>query len=123
VVHFEIPIDDSERAVQFYERAFGWRLDQFGPVEYWTTTAGEGECIGGALTMRNDEVPALMFYIQVDDIDAALAQIEAAGGARLTDRMPIPGVGWSAHFRDSEGNRVGLFQADPSDPTPEGAAG
>jgi hypothetical protein len=120
VVHFEIPIDDSERAVAFYGRAFGWQLDRWGPVEYWTTTAGEGDGIGGALTRRSDDIPSLMFYIDVDDIDAALAAVDAAGGTRLTERMPIPTVGWSAFFTDTEGNKVGLFQSDPDVPMPEG---
>jgi predicted enzyme related to lactoylglutathione lyase len=119
VVHFEIPIDDPARATDFYAKAFGWALDQWGPVEYWTTAAGEGEGIGGALTRRSDDVPSLVFYIEVDDIDAALAAVESAGGSRVTERMPIPTVGWSAFFRDSEGNRVGLFQPDPSVPMPE----
>jgi predicted enzyme related to lactoylglutathione lyase len=61
-----------------------------------------------------------MFYIAVDDIDAALAAIEAAGGTRLTERMPIPTVGWSAFFEDTERNKVGLFQADPDVPMPGG---
>jgi uncharacterized protein len=61
-----------------------------------------------------------MFYIEVDDIDRALAAIDAAGGKRITERMPIPTVGWSAFFQDTEGNRVGTFQADPSVPMPEG---
>lgn len=120
VVHFEIPIDDPERGTRFYRDVFGWRLDQWGPVEYWTTTGGEGEGIGGALTMRSADNPALMFYISVDDIDTALAAVEAARGSRLSERMPIPGVGWSAFFQDTEGNRVGLFQEDPNAPMPEG---
>lgn len=120
VIHFEIPIDDNERAVAFYSRAFGWRLERWGPVEYWTTDAGDGEGIGGALTKRSDDAPSLMFYIDVEDIDAALDAVEAAGGARLTGRMPIPTVGWSAFFADTEGNRVGLFQADPNATMPEG---
>ena len=120
VVHFEIPIDDNERGVAFYSKAFGWDLAQFEPVEYWTTAAGEGDGIGGALTKRTDDSPALMFYIEVDDIDRALAAIEAAGGTRITERMPIPTVGWSAFFQDTEGNRVGIFQPDPSVPMPEG---
>lgn len=114
VVHFEIPIDDGRRAVAFYGQAFGWSLERWGPMDYWTTAAGEGEGIGGALTMRSDESPSLMFYVEVDDIDAALAAIEAAGGTRLSERMPIPTVGWSAFFLDTEGNRVGLFQTDPN---------
>lgn len=120
VVHFEIPIDDGDRAVAFYGKAFGWGLDRFGPMEYWTTTAGEGEGIGGALTKRSEDISSLMFYIDVDDVDAALAAVEAAGGTRLTDRMPIPTVGWSAFFQDTEGNKVGLFQADTDVPMPEG---
>ena len=114
VVHFEIPIDDTDRGVTFYESAFGWALEQWGPMEYWTTTAGEGEGIGGALTKRSEDSPVLTFYIEVDDIDDALAAIEAAGGTRLTERMPIPTVGWSALFLDTEGNRIGIFQPDPS---------
>jgi predicted enzyme related to lactoylglutathione lyase len=123
VVHFEIPIDDNERGVGFYEQAFGWKLQQFGPVEYWTTEAGEGDGIGGALTKRNSDSPAIMFYIEVDDIDAALGRVEAAGGKRLTGRMPIPTVGYSAFFQDTEGNRIGIFQSDPSVPMPEGGLG
>lgn len=120
VIHFEIPIDDNDRAVAFYSKAFGWDLVQWGPIEYWTTSAGEGDGIGGALTKRSDDIPALMFYIAVDDIDAALASVEVAGGTRLTERMPIPTVGWSAFFEDTEGNKVGVFQADPTVPMPEG---
>ena len=122
VVHFEIPIDDDARAVAFYTKAFSWNLERWGPVEYWTTTAGEGEGIGGALTKRSDDVASLMFYIDVDDITVALNAVEAAGGRRLSDRMPIPTVGWSAFFEDSEGNKVGLFQSDPNVPMPQGDA-
>lgn len=114
VVHFEIPIDEGERAVAFYRRAFGWRLNRQGPLEYWTTAGGEGDGIDGALTKRDPESPGLTFYIAVEDIDESLAAIETSGGRRLTDRMPIPTVGWTAFFIDTEGNRLGLFQDDPS---------
>ena len=67
-------------------------------------TATEGDGINGALTKRSDDSSALMFYIDVDDIDEALAAVEAVGGKRLTERMPIPTVGWSAFFEDSERN-------------------
>ena len=48
VIHFEIPIDDNERAVAFYTKAFGWGLEQWGPIEYWTMSATEGDGIAGA---------------------------------------------------------------------------
>ena len=82
--------------------------------------AGDGEGIGGALTKRSEDVPALVFYIAVEDVVAALASVEGAGGRRLTARMPIPTVGWSAFFEDTEAHKVGLFQSDPSVPMLEG---
>lgn len=118
VVHFEIPVDDCDRGVAFYRSAFGWTLERWGPMEYWTTSAGEGEGIGGALTKRSEDAPGLTFYIEVKDIDDALVAIESAGGTRLTERMPIPTVGWSASFIDTEGNRIGIFEADPNAPMP-----
>lgn len=122
VIHFEIPIDDDERAVAFYAQVFGWGLERWGPVEYWTMAPIDGDGIAGALTRRNDESPSLMFYIDVDDIEAALAAVDAAGGRRLTERMPIPGVGWTAFFEDTEGNKVGVFQTDPDAPMPDAGA-
>ena len=109
--------------IGFYGAAFGWSLERWGPMEYWTTTAGEGDGIGGALTKRDESSPALIFYIEVDDIDEALAAIETAGGTALTGRMPIPTVGWSALFVDTEGNRIGVFQSDPDVPMPDVAPG
>jgi predicted enzyme related to lactoylglutathione lyase len=119
VIHFEIPIDQGDRAVAFYQKALGWKLEQWGPIEYWSVEGGSGDGINGGLTRREDASQSLMFYISVDDIDDALSAIESAGGTKLSERMPIPGVGWSAFFEDTEGNRVGLFQTDESVPMPE----
>lgn len=45
VVLFEIPIDSGDRAVAVYAKVFGWNLECWGPMEYGTTTAGEGKGI------------------------------------------------------------------------------
>ena len=50
--------------------------------------------------------------IGVDDLDAYVAKVTAAGGAIVTPRTPVPGVGWFVNFRDPEGNVVGIFQDD-----------
>lgn len=114
VVHFDIPIDDGDRAITFYNDVFDWGLAQWGDMDYWTTADRAGDGIGGALTRRSPEAPGTVVYIDVEDIDATLAAVRDAGGVPLTGRMPIPTVGWMALFTDTEGNRVGLFQADPS---------
>jgi predicted enzyme related to lactoylglutathione lyase len=118
VVHFEVPIDDPARAGTFYRDVFGWQVEKWGDVDYWTVTAGEagGPGADGALKPRAEGPEGVTVYVSVDDIDASMQKIKEAGGTLLTGKMPIPTMGWSAQFRDSEGNLIGMFQHDPSVP-------
>ena len=114
VLHFEIPVDDPERAGAFYSAVFSWNVDRWGPLEYWNLSTGEPPGVGaeGALSRRTEEVPGVVVYVGVDDIDDALDRVKRAGCTPLTEKMPIPTVGWSAHVRDTE-DLIGLFQPDP----------
>jgi len=125
VVHFDIPIDDSGRASAFYHDVFGWTVEKWGPVDYWTMTTGEqgGPGAEGALTPRAQAPEGVVVYVDVADIDEAMARVRQAGGSVAKDKQPIPGTGWSAHVRDSEGNLIGLFQSDETVPMPEGGLG
>jgi predicted enzyme related to lactoylglutathione lyase len=58
-------------------------------------------------------------YVGVENFDHALRSIQDAGGTVVTDKLPIPTMGWAARFRDTEGNLIGLFQTDPTVPLPE----
>ena len=118
VVHFEIPIDDPDRAGAFYGRVFDWTVSRWGDVPYWPMTTGEAPGVGaeGALTPRSDAPEGVLVYVQVDDVDAALQRIRDAGGSVVAERTPIPGMGWFGTFRDPEGNLLGLIQDDPSVP-------
>jgi len=123
VVHFEIPADDLDRARTFYGKVFGWRIDTMpmpGGGEYTglTTTAvdektmtpTEPGAINGGMMQRDAATPAPVITIDVEDIDAALAEIEAAGGSTVTPRTAIPGMGAFGYFKDSEGNVMGLWE-------------
>lgn len=120
VVHFEIPVDDPERAGAFYRDVFGWTVAKWGPVDYWTMSTGEppGPGAEGALTPRQDSPEGVMVYVGVDDIDAAVSAVARAGGSVVGEKMPIPTVGWQCRVRDPEGNLIGLFQADDTVPAP-----
>jgi len=52
--------------------------------------------------------------MDVVDLDATSGVIEAAGGLCVVPKMPIPGVGWLAYFKDTEGHILGAMQVDPS---------
>lgn len=114
VVHFEIPADDPGRAVAFYRKAFGWKIEKFGPMDYWLAVTGEkGEPgIDGAITTR-EQIKSTTNTISVSSVEESSKRIEDAGGKVLTPKMPIQGVGWFAYCIDTEGNGFGILKEDP----------
>ena len=114
VVHFEIPADDGDRAVAFYRNVLGWEMTRFGEERYWLVRAGADDEPGanGALVDRDALHAAPVVIAGVTDIDDALQRAADNGGQVVQGRMPVPGVGWSAYVRDTEGNTVGFFQTD-----------
>ena len=114
VVHFEIPVDDPERASAFYREALGWEISGFGEEQYWLVRAGAEDEQGadGALIGRGEIHRSPVLIVGVASLDDALGKVEQAGGEVLQGKLQIPGVGWSAYFRDPEGNTVGLFEPD-----------
>jgi predicted enzyme related to lactoylglutathione lyase len=117
IVHFEMPVDDADRAAGFYRDVLGWSVTGFGDQPYWLVQAGAADEPGadGALVRRDDLHRAPVLIAGVDDIDAALRRAADHGGRVVQGKLPIPGVGFSAYFVDSEGNLVGLFQPGESD--------
>lgn len=113
VVHFEIPADDTKRAVDFYRAAFGWQIRTWeGPTEYWLAETGpeEENGIHGAITKRDGLNSSIVNTIAVESLADAVARIKAAGGTVLEDNLNIPGVGLLAYFKDTEGNILSALQ-------------
>jgi predicted enzyme related to lactoylglutathione lyase len=114
--HFEIPVDDPDRAEKFYSSVFGWSFQRYpgAPEYYGMATTGDTEPgINGALFPRKNDSETTL-TMSVDSIEEAMASITAAGGKVVQDKTPIPSMGWFATCEDTEGNRFGLFTNDPS---------
>lgn len=116
VVHFEIPVDDVQRATTFYRDVLGWEISQYGEQHYWLVRAGEDDEMGasGALIDRGELHQTPVLIAAVANIDDALARAEKGGGQVAQGKMPVPTMGWSAYVRDPEGNTIGFFQVDPN---------
>ena len=116
VVHFELAVDDSSRAIAFYQNVFGWKAAQWGDEPYWMLTTGEAgqPGIDGAFTSPRENWPALVNILDVASADDTTAAIEANGGKVVVPKMPIPGVGYVAYCQDTEGNIFGIMQDDPT---------
>ena len=53
VVHFEIPVDDPDRAAGFYRNALGWEASRFADEPYWLVRATcTGACSRNMSTSR-----------------------------------------------------------------------
>jgi predicted enzyme related to lactoylglutathione lyase len=114
--HFEIPVDDPDRAEKFYGAVFGWTFQRFegAPEYYGMTTTGEGgQGINGALFQRRDDSTTAL-TMDVDSIEDAIASITGQGGKVVQGKTPIPSMGWFATCEDTEGNKFGLFTNDAS---------
>ncbi len=124
VIHFEIHAEQPERASKFYSSLFGWEITKWaGPIEYWLVKTGPTGTPGidggilrrqGAGPVEMQAVNAYVCTIGVSDIDAMLKAVPAQGGSLAVPKMPIPGMGWLAYFKDTEGNIFGVMQPDTS---------
>jgi predicted enzyme related to lactoylglutathione lyase len=78
-----------------------------------------GEQTGAAITNMEPGKRGTRAYFDVDDINAGAARVTELGG-ESDEPMPVPGMGWFATCRDPQGNEFGLWQNDPSAPSPDG---
>ncbi|MEN4016918.1 MAG: VOC family protein [Methanobacterium sp.] len=112
IVHFEIPADDPERAVKFYEKVFGWEIEKWEGGEYWLITTGPDEepGINGAIMPKEEGNDMVRNSIEVDSFDEFKEKIESEGGKMLMEKTQIPGIGDWALFQDTEGNISGMLE-------------
>ena len=76
IVHFEIPADDVQRAIKFYEQALGWKISDPWNMKYWLVETKDGDTgINGGLMPRQNASQPFMNYIQVDSIEDAMAKV------------------------------------------------
>jgi hypothetical protein len=123
VIHFEIHAADPERAVRFYSTVLGWEFTKWdGPADYWLIRTGpKGQPgIDGGLLRRQGLAPAdgqavnaFVCTVDVPSVDDYFAKALANGATVALPKMPVPGVGWLAYVKDTEGNILGMMQMDP----------
>ena len=125
VGHFEIPADKPDRARKFYAATFGWMIYDLVGMVYSLVSRGpvdelgmpkEPGSIGGGIGPRGKNLQHPVVTIIVDEIDDALEKIEKNGGKVTQKKTPVGygSMGWTAYFKDSEGNTIGLYQWPPS---------
>lgn len=119
VIHFEIPFDDAERAQGFYRDAFGWQIQSLPELNYTTVSTGptneaglptEPGYVGGGMMGRQEPFTTPVLTVGVDDIDTALEKIGSLGGSTVFPKEVVADMGFTAYFKDTEGNLLGLWE-------------
>jgi predicted enzyme related to lactoylglutathione lyase len=116
VVYFEIPVNDIDRAIEFYITVFNFDFDKeiidnnemalFPFVE-------ENSGISGALAKGEIYKPTkdgVVIYFKTQNIDETLKLATSNGGQILYPKTDN-GIGFVAEFEDTEGNRIALYQS------------
>jgi hypothetical protein len=116
-IHFEIPAENPQRAIGFYSNVFGWKFDKWdGPMDYWIIVTGDASepGINGGLMPRRDPNQPCVNTVNVENLDQTIETVLANGGSMALPKMPVPGIGWLAYCKDTEGHIFGMMQNDPS---------
>jgi predicted enzyme related to lactoylglutathione lyase len=119
VVHFEIIGKDADKTQRYYSELFGWDVEalpfdnptQYGTVSREANLNAEGIGIGGGVGGAPDGYEGhVTFYVEVPDVEAALAKAESLGGTRAMGPDQVPGGPVIGLFQDLDGNTVGVVQ-------------
>lgn len=117
VVHFEVIGKDAEKLQTYYAELFGWEIDANNPMNYGTVQREqnvnpEGIGIGGGVGRGPDGYDGhVTFYVEVPDVEAALAKAESLGGSRMFGPDTVTEGVEIGQFTDPEGHLVGLVKS------------
>jgi hypothetical protein len=106
--YVELPVAAIGPAKDFYERAFGWALTEFGPT-YAATMTGDTDI--GLQADASEATKAPLPVIEVEDLEATLAAVEQAGGRIVQPIFAFPG-GRRFHFLDPSGNELAAVKGE-----------
>jgi predicted enzyme related to lactoylglutathione lyase len=108
----ELHTKDADAAATFYRNLLGWTPDashDMGEMGSYLTFNAGAEPIAGMFNSPGFPRPKWLYYFNVDDIDAAKARVEAAGGKVNAGPMPVPTGQWMINASDPHGAMFGLL--------------
>jgi predicted enzyme related to lactoylglutathione lyase len=121
VVHFEIVGRDGNALQRYYSDLFGWAIDSNNPMNYGLVPRegnvnADGIGIGGGIGAPVEAAPEgfaghVTFYVEVPDVEEALAKAETLGGTRISGPVQVMEGVEIGTFTDPEGHLIGVVKA------------
>lgn len=114
---FEIPVQNMDRAIDFYQKVFDCKLDKNDMGDFmmaWFPWDQEKLGAGGSLVYHKDfyapsSHAGALIYFSSENCEVELGRVVEAGGmVQIPKRMIAPDIGYMGVFLDSEGNRIAV---------------
>jgi len=110
---FEIPANDFNQAVRFYNHIFGIEMEQNISEENSMAFFPETSGVGGAIIAGPNSIPSdkgMLIYLNGgNDLNNVLNKVEDVGGRIVMPKTLInEDAGYFAIFIDSQGNKLAL---------------
>ena len=115
LTHFEIPVDDVDKAKEFYSNLFDWEFNYMEEMKYlmFNTESEDGKTkLSGGIFQKPNESFKVTNYFSVKNLDESAKKVEELGGKIVVPKTPVPGMGWFVHFTDIDGNLLALWEND-----------
>lgn len=117
-------VRDLARSLEFYEQAFDWPRNEWIDYQNYVELIppdggalglyerdGFAETVGAEPVEPDGRIAPAYVYVRVDDVQAAVERIEAAGGRPLSPLRPRSWGETAAWFADPDGNVVAVAQS------------
>lgn len=106
--YVEFPTIDPDATKAFFQSAFGWHFDDYGPDYCAFSGQGlDGGFYRSALAARQNTGSALLVFYSAR-LEETQAKVEAAGGIITTPIFAFPG-GRRFHFTEPSGNEFAVW--------------
>ena len=111
VVQWQIVAKDPDAVTRFYSALFGWKVDARNALGYRVVDTGNGRGINGGVWPSPPEGHNLVqLFVEVADIDAAIAKATALGATVIVPKSELPDGDALAILLDPAGLSFGVYR-------------
>lgn len=107
VVHAEIRSSDPDATRAFFSDLFGWSYSDGAYPGYTFVDTGVANALPTAISPLQGDTDAVLFFVGVPDVEAALTKAEQLGGLVIQPAQEVPGVTFGV-LADPHGHKIGV---------------
>ncbi|TFG12599.1 MAG: VOC family protein [Promethearchaeota archaeon] len=118
---FGLPVDDMERAKDFYSKIFDWSFMATGmdgnhhfattvPTDENGLPTKPGGINGGLIQRGTYKQDVTSIFIKVKSIDTTIERVKDNGGKLIFAKITIADFAYFAQIHDTEGNLISLWE-------------